>query len=150
MKNKYVVYNALFGEYNKLLEIHNMNKHIDYVWFTDNSYLTSKTWNIIYVNDDKDIENLDNAEKNRYIKILSHKYISKEYEYSIYIDAVNGIIRDIMGLFDYAKKQYDENGTLLILKKHGKHDNLYDEIKACIKQNKAPKQILIFFTELVL
>ena len=142
MVNKYIVYTALFGKYDKLLEIHNMNKHIDYICFTDNKDLTSRTWNIIYVNDDKDIENLDNAEKNRYIKILSHKYISKEYEYSIYIDAVNGIIRDIMGLFDYAKKQYDENGTLLILKKHGKRDNLYDEIKACIKQNKAPKDIL--------
>ena len=83
MVNKYIVYTALFGKYDKLLEIHNMNKHIDYICFTDNKDLTSRTWNIIYVNDDKDIENLDNAEKNRYIKILSHKYISKEWDLQV-------------------------------------------------------------------
>ena len=55
MENKYIVYTALFGKYDKLLEIHNINKHIDYVCFTDNKDLTSKTWNIIYVSDDKDI-----------------------------------------------------------------------------------------------
>ena len=52
MQNKYIVYTALFGKYDKLLEIPRMNKHIDYVCFTNDKDLTSKTWDIIYVNDD--------------------------------------------------------------------------------------------------
>ena len=46
MQNKYIVYTALFGKYDKLLEIPHMNKHIDYVCFTE---LSSERYNIFSV-----------------------------------------------------------------------------------------------------
>ena len=72
MKNKYIVYTALFGKYDKLLEIHNMNKHIDYVCFTNNKDLTSRTWNIIYVDDNTN--DVLNAVKTRLTKIFGKDF----------------------------------------------------------------------------
>ena len=48
MGNKYIVYTALFGKYDKLLEIHNMNKHINYVCFTELSSERYSIFSVVY------------------------------------------------------------------------------------------------------
>ena len=84
---KVVVYTAIFGGYNKLIEQPKF-ENVDYVCFTDRN-LSSSTWNVIKIIEPP-VDN-DNTRNNRYYKILPHLHL-KDYHYSIYIDG-NFIIK---------------------------------------------------------
>ncbi|WP_152287827.1 glycosyltransferase domain-containing protein [Flavicella marina] len=88
MKQKIVVYTALFGNYSGLIEQPKI-EGIDYICYTDQD-LSSNSWNIIKVSPPVPG---DNTRSNRYYKILPHKHL-KNYEISVYIDANYLIIRD--------------------------------------------------------
>ena len=71
-KNQYVVYTCLFGKYDNLLKPLLPSKNFDYICFTNNLYLRSNFWKIIYIE-----ENKDNLYLSRKIKILTHHYLPK-------------------------------------------------------------------------
>lgn len=79
--NKTVIYTAIFGGYNKLIEQPRF-KNVDYICFTDRP-LQSKSWKVIKVTEPP--FNDDNTRNNRYYKILPHLQFP-DYDYSIYID----------------------------------------------------------------
>ncbi len=60
--NKYVVYTALFGDYDDFIEPKNIDYKCDFICFTNQENITSDKWKIIYVKDVNDtvlkIENI--------------------------------------------------------------------------------------------
>lgn len=77
-----VVYTALFGKYDDLMNPECYSINVKYVCFTDQKDLTSDHWEIILV----DLNGMNPAEANRYYKMMPHLFF-KSFEISIYIDA---------------------------------------------------------------
>lgn len=129
-KNKLVVYTCITGGYDTLREIRYISPSIDYICFTDNKALTSKTWKIkplpSELNSEKSI-----VKKQRLIKILPHKWFS-DYDASLWIDSNIEAIGD---LYDFFAK-YDLSKKFLYTNKHPSRDCLYREQLAVIRLNK--------------
>ena len=124
---KMCVYTCITGNYDNIIELTNKESQFDYICFTNNKNLKSKTWNIKYIEED-----LDNLTLARKVKILGYKYLN-EYELLIWIDGsismlkpVSEFLRDCCDL-----KKYDMVGF-----KHKFRDCIYDEINECVRMNK--------------
>ena len=50
--NKICVYTCITGDYDNLNEIKNIEKGIDYICYTNNKKIKSKTWKVKYITDD--------------------------------------------------------------------------------------------------
>lgn len=125
MNKKYVVYTALFGDYDKLREIKKKSRDCDYLCFTDQN-IKSKTWTIIRIKCDES----NHVLMNRKLKILPHLYVG-EYLASLYIDANIKITSNVLPLlFRYADL------TPFALPKHFERNCIYDEIDACCEVSK--------------
>lgn len=81
--NRKVVYTAITKGYDKLKEPKVVSDIWDYICFTDDPNLTSKVWQVIYV------EDLNHKEP----KMLPHKYL-KYYDYWLWIDGSIEILVD--------------------------------------------------------
>lgn len=122
-KGKIVVYSALTGNYDDVHEILYKEEDVDYLLFTNNPSLTSKTWQVIFVQSD-----LDNVLLSREIKMMPHKYLGDEYETSIYIDANAVIYGELSELAKYLGE-----GKLLAVSQHSVRKSIKEEIEACVK-----------------
>ena len=80
---KTCVYTCLTGNYDNLHEIEVMDKNVDFICYTNNKNLKSKTWKIIYVEND----GLNDHQLSRKIKMIGSDYIDKNYEISVWQDA---------------------------------------------------------------
>lgn len=138
---KIVVYTAIFGDYNALIEQPKF-PDVDYVCFTDKP-LESTSWKIIVV------ENLpmgeDHTRNNRYYKILPHLQFP-DYQYSIYIDG-NFIIKKNPHLLvdnflndEFSMACFDHQQTL-----RDSRDCIYKEYEAIVElaKNHPPKDDLV-------
>ena len=128
---KGVVYTAIFGDYENLLEPKFINEDLDYICFTDNPNLKSNFWEIKLV----DNPNLDNVRKARKVKILPHEYV-KEYDYSIWVDAGFQIIGDIKKFINLYS-----TGKSFMSCIHTNRNCIYDEATECILQKKDNEQV---------
>lgn len=81
--SKICVYTCITGNYDNLHEVENPEKNIDYLCFTNNKSLKSKTWKIIYIENGQ----YDNHALSRKIKMLGHPTISENYNISVWMDA---------------------------------------------------------------
>ncbi|WP_296861489.1 glycosyltransferase [uncultured Methanobrevibacter sp.] len=113
---KGVVYTAIFGDYEDLLDPKVINEDLDYVCFTDNPNLKSDIWNIKLIPDYADdfnkfnnkfsFEDLDYTRRARTIKMLPHVFL-KEYDFSIWVDAGFLIVGDVINFINrYTKKDF--------------------------------------------
>jgi len=124
---KYVVYTALFGDYDELVEIPNSNELCcDYICFTDDPHLESDSWEIKVI-----VSMFPPNIMNRMYKILPHKFLS-QYDASLYLDANFIIKKDLTELI----VKYLKSSDFLALK-HPQRDCVYQEGLACIGANKA-------------
>lgn len=128
-KEKLVVYTAIFGDYDLLMEPKGVPDEVDLVCFTDNSNLQSNKWEIRVVS-----EELTPAMSNRKIKILPHRYFS-DYDYSIYVDGNVHIVDDVSELASKYLSKYQ-----LVVPPHPKRDCVYDEAEVCIQSGKADEK----------
>jgi dephospho-CoA kinase len=136
MKNKFVVYTALFGDYDNLIDPNENYEGCDFICFTDQINLKSDIWEI------RIVENIDlplNMMNRRY-KILPHLFLS-EYEWSMYVDA-NILIRN--NPFELANKYLSRYN--FTMPKHFARDCVYNEAKECVilgksKHDETKKQI---------
>lgn len=131
VKNKIVIYTALFGNYCGLIEQPKL-KNVDFICYTDSTDLVSKCWNIIQV----DPPFLgDNTRSNRYYKILPHLHLPRNYSFSVYIDANFLILNDLSDVINmlgnYKLLCFDHNQT-----KTDKRDCIYDEYEAILEMTK--------------
>lgn len=117
-----VVYTALTGKYDNVHELIYKEHGVDYLLFTNNRQITSKTWQVRYVNSD-----LDNVLLSREIKMLPHKYVP-DYDYSVYIDAnayIYGNIAQLTTLLSPAKS--------FVVTMHRVNTSIKEEIESCVK-----------------
>jgi len=122
MKNKFVVYTALFGDYDDLIDPKENYEGCDFICFTDQKNLKSDVWEIRYV---EDIDLPLNMMNRRY-KILPHLFLS-EHEQSLYVDTNIAIIDNPLELANKYLNQYD-----MALPKHFARDCVYAEAKECV------------------
>jgi len=122
MKNKFVVYTALFGDYDDLIDPKEKYDGCDFICFTDQENLKSDIWEIRIVTD----IDLPLNMMNRKYKILPHLFLS-EYEQSLYIDTNIGIIGNPLDLANKYLEKYD-----FAVPKHFARDCIYEEAKECI------------------
>lgn len=120
-----IVYTAIFGNYDNLIELddHLSFDNVDYYCFTDNMDIKSKTWKLIYINNDNNCPIL----KNRQVKILGNDIVRK-YQYNIYVDANIAFLKDPELLVE----KYLKCDDVLFLPKHPKRNCLYKEAVECI------------------
>lgn len=139
---KRVVYTAIFGGYDKLLEPKYADPNIDYICFTDDKNITSSVWRIIYINEEGFDGN--NARLNRKYKFLPHVYFP-EYEESLYVDGnIEITTKNLSYAFEYALSNSD-----ISIPKHADRDCIYEEAYACIRikkgdPNKIEEQMLFY------
>ena len=150
-KNKIVIYTAIFGAKDELLEPRVKLEGVDFVCFTDQDF-TSKVWDIRKSKREFD----DPTREARMHKVLAHKYLP-EYETSIWIDGnivvkqnpvqlIEDHLSDTnMAIFDKQNNVwdpgdcvYDEFENLLeIGKKRGVHKDDPEIMKAQIERYRA-------------
>lgn len=130
MRNKLVVYTALFGNYDKLRDPKRMYSGCEFVCFTDQKDLKSDIWEIRQVNNGE----LPPAMMNRHYKFFPHLYFS-DYEYSLYVDANI----EIIGAPDKLVDKYLDD-CLISCPKHFLRNCLYEEAHICILEKKATEQ----------
>ena len=132
MKNRIVIYTALFGDYDKLQEPLTVESNCDYMCFTDNVHLKSKTWRIINVASNS--EKLASNYMNRLYKMKPHLFLA-EYEYSIYIDSN---IQILSAVSDFISKYL--NSHLIAAPLHPNRCCVYDEIEFTQKKEMISKE----------
>lgn len=123
---KVVIYTALFGGYDLLIEPPKKFLNSDFICFTDDPNLVSDIWDIRIVDNVS-----DPVKANREIKFLPHKFIPEEYSYSIYIDSNIKIINDP---YDLAIASL-ENGKICI-PEHFERNCIYEELDECLSLGK--------------
>lgn len=128
---KICVYTALTGNYDRLPEIKNKEKNIDYLCFTNNKNLKSKTWRIILV----DNGDLDNHTLSRKIKMLGHPIIDKNYDISLYMDANVEWTKSITEFVN----TYLKNKPFASFR-HSSRNCIYEETKECMRLRKDSKE----------
>lgn len=126
--NKYVIYTVLIGGYDNVLDPLVNNELIDFICFVgkgESILHKSEVWKFVEI--DSAIN--DNGRVSRIPKILPHKTIISDYEYSLYIDA-NILIKDkyiFERLFNLASSE-----TRIALLQHPFRDCVYQEAYVCI------------------
>ena len=90
MKNNKVIYTAIFGRYDTLIEPTYLPEGWDLVCFTDTDF-ESETWEI------RNVKGIfkDSTRDARKYKVLPHRWF-KEYDYSLWVDG-NFLIRGDVG-----------------------------------------------------
>lgn len=128
MKNKICVYTCITGNYDKIKELDFKEEGIDYYFFTNNKNLTSKTWKVIYIEND----GLDNIRLARKIKVLGHE-ILKKYDVTVWLDGASYIRKSIC---QFLQKYCNLERYALIGFRHNFRDCIYEEALECIKVKK--------------
>ena len=95
---KKVIYTAIFGDYDNLVEPYHQQKDFDFICFTDNKDLQTppdSVWTVKYV---KPLYS-DSTRNARKYKLLPHRFLS-EYDVSIWMDGNQHIVGDFYELTD--------------------------------------------------
>jgi hypothetical protein len=133
--NKICVYTCITGNYDNLIEIKTKEEGIDYLCFTNNKKIKSKSWKIIYIDD----KNLNDVQLSRKIKILGNDYTEK-YDITIWLDGNQYFKKSI---HDFLKKFIYNSNTNFIAFKHHSRNSIYQEINACMYFKKETKEKLL-------
>lgn len=120
--NKICVYTCITGNYDNLIEINNIEEGIDYICYTNNKEIKSKTWKVEYIQDD----NLTNVQLARKIKILGTPKLAK-YDVVVWID---GRIYFEKSIKDFIKKYVDLKNYDLVGFKHFCRNSINNEMIA--------------------
>lgn len=127
MSKKLVVYTAIFGDYDELIDPKENYEGCDFVCFTDQKHLKSSIWEIRLI----ERYDLKPNMMNRKCKIFPHLFLN-EYHWSLYVDANIAIISNPLDLASKYLTEYN-----IAVPKHFKRDCIYDEAVECIIQGKA-------------
>lgn len=124
MKNKpkIAVYTCITGDYDKLIEPSNVDSRFDYFCFTDNDKQINSPWFLKSMA----LPELDNKDKNRYVKMHPHIFFS-DYDITIYIDGNVRIVGDLYELV----AEIDELEGCFFAYAHAERDCVYSEAAAC-------------------
>ncbi len=124
---KWVIYTALFGDYDYLKDPDESVEEFDLICFTDQANLKSDVWKVVYV----PASDKYSARMNRKYKLLPHLFL-RDYEVSIYIDVSIRVLKSPTALVSEILKSND-----IILSKHKLRDCIYEEARECVIFRKA-------------
>ncbi len=113
MKNKVVIYTAIFGGYDELVEPDYIPEDCDFVCFTDSTHFKSDVWNIRVTTPYYE----EPVRNSRYYKTKPHVFFP-DYEISLWIDGTINVKNDIHYLIkDYLSDAnmacFNHNRTIL-------------------------------------
>ncbi|MBD3311259.1 MAG: methyltransferase domain-containing protein [Candidatus Magasanikbacteria bacterium] len=133
-KNNIVIYTAILGGKDALTEPKFIPDNCDFICFTDDEVLKSKTWKVVNIG----VGSGDPARDSREMKLLPHKYLS-DYEYSIWVDGNMLVHGDVNELIDkYLKSNniamFDHNQLT-----GDKRNCIYKEAEVLVKMAKTEK-----------
>lgn len=143
--NKIVIYTAIFGGKDNLIEPEFIPEGCDFVCFTDQDF-KSDVWNVRKVK----TEFNDPVRNARMYKVLPHKYLS-EYEISIWIDGnllLRGYVNELINKYlkDYNLAIFDHNQHTKRWKKlfwvkntEDCRDCVYEEARFLLRMNSEGK-----------
>jgi len=133
IKKKIAVVTALMGAYeSNLLEFEYDRDKFDFICYTNMTQLKSSTWNIIYVDEAKSV---DDARASYYYKWNPHEYLNKrKYDEMVWMDASVSFFNyeEFLALYE----RWVKSGKLLFIEKHPSRNTLIDEVNANIALNK--------------
>jgi len=121
-----VVYTALFGNYDCLIDPREAYEGCDFICFTDQDNLETKIWEQVKVSQSFPSP----TAANRHFKWLPHRYLD-DYEVSLYLDSNILLYVDPKDLIEKYLTDAD-----IAMPRHVLRDCLYDEATACICLNK--------------
>ena len=124
-----VVYTCITGGYDNILEPTFVTSGVDYICFTDDKTLKSRTWKFRPIPDE--LLSFSKVKQQRAVKILAHRYLS-DYDISIWVDGaviVKGNIVDYLKGLDLV--QYS-----VFIPEHPARKCIYAEKDACVKIKK--------------
>lgn len=139
--DKTVVYTAVFGGYDQLIEPVCQDERIRYVCFTDDPTMNCPGWEIRCV--EREFE--DSVLESRKYKLLPHRFFSSEY--SIWMDANIQWKRNPL---EYINTYMGNTNAIFI--PHGERDCIYEEAACCIaahrdKTDNLVRQIKAYYEE---
>lgn len=134
MRNKIVVYTAISNGYDKLMEPEVASDNCDYVCFSDDLNLESKSWKIVGFPNNE----LDSVRKCRELKILPHRFF-KDYDYSVWVD---GNIKVLCDIEELVNKHIIGPNNELVTFRHPVRNCIYDEAEECIRLLKDNKDTI--------
>lgn len=126
---KIVVYTCITGGYDNVLEPTLVTPGVDYICFTDDPSLKSKTWKFRPI--PNELLAYSKVKQQRAIKIMPHRYLP-EYDISVWVDGaviVKGNIKDYL-------KTLDLNQYSVLIPEHPARKCIYKEKDACVKIGK--------------
>ena len=126
LPKRFVIYTAIFGFYDELIEPNFSDEIFDFVCFTDRVDLHSDRWKIIKVSR----ENNSATFTNRMYKLLPHRFLS-QYEASIYIDANIEIIKSPIDIFLSCLSE-----NTFAFPDHFLRDSIYDEAHILLRSGR--------------
>ncbi|MCK4386489.1 MAG: DUF616 domain-containing protein [Candidatus Pacebacteria bacterium] len=139
MKNKTVIYTAIFGGKDNLIEPKFVPKGCDFVCFTDQNF-KSDVWEVIKIEPEFE----DPVRNARMYKVLPHKFLS-EYDISIWIDGnllvrgdVNNLIkkylsRTNLAIFDHTQHKKRWKKLFWVKNTEDWRDCIYEEAKSLLE-----------------
>ena len=127
MKNevKIAVYTCITGNYDKLIPPRHVDSRFDYFCFSDDSKNVVAPW-IFKPIDLPELDNLNNKDKQRYIKIHANKFFP-DYDFTIYMDGKMKIVGDIYDFFS----SICGHPNYLSAFTHSERNCIYSEGAAC-------------------
>jgi len=131
-KNNFVIYTALFGDYDDLIDPREEYDGCDFICFTNQKHLKSDIWEIRIIEEC----DLSASMMNRRYKILPHQFLSN-YEQSLYVDANIAIIGNPLDLANKYLGEFE-----IAVPKHFLRDCTYEEANIVIKSKKADEFIV--------
>ncbi|GAB3218738.1 DUF616 domain-containing protein [Algoriphagus aestuariicola] len=132
-KGRLVVYIALFGDYDRLIDPIGKFDRVDFVCFTDQVDLKSDIWQIRQVCNTE----LSSLELNRMYKFFPHRFLG-EYEISFYVDSNIRIKNAANRLF---RQLIDSNYTFALPDHFGRRC-VYDEANVIILSRKGNEEVV--------
>lgn len=133
---KVLFYSAISDDYDTLNEIEFPLDNCDYICFTNNSNIESKTWKIIQIDDREDIK-ITGQLFARKIKLQIHKYYDvNDYKYIVWIDANIKIKKDVRPLIT------NIGNNQLSLVNHSNRKSLRECAEICAKYGKDKEDII--------
>lgn len=134
-KSKIIIYTAITGNYDNLIQHKHISMDFDYVCFTDQEIKNPGIWKIDKL---KNID-IDDTRKARYHKIFPNKILSK-YDYSIWIDANIDVLDDSL---EKSILNLIKENALIGVVPHFERNCIYQEGKACIDIEKESSEIVL-------
>lgn len=134
-KAKIVIYTAIVGNYDQLIQHKYISNEFDYVCFTDQKIKNPGIWEIRKLKSVK----TDKIRQARYHKVFPNKILS-EYDYSIWIDANIDVLDNTL---EKNINKLIKDKKIIGVVPHFERNCIYQEGKACIYLKKDNSKIVL-------